>query len=40
VIGVALDDLGPPGSLVAVDGTAGTVASLVRPRNGRVGASA
>lgn len=40
VIGVAPHDLGPPGSLVAVDGTAGTVASLGRPRNGRVGASA
>jgi phosphohistidine swiveling domain-containing protein len=40
VIGVAPRDLGPPGSLVAVDGTAGTVASLGRPRNGRIGASA
>lgn len=40
VIGVAPHDLGPPGSLVAVDGSAGTVASLGRPRNGRVGASA
>jgi phosphohistidine swiveling domain-containing protein len=40
VVGVAPLDLGPPGSLVAVDGTAGTVASLGRPRNDRVGASA
>lgn len=40
VIGVAPDDLGPPGSLVAVDGSAGTVASLDRPPNGRVRTSA
>jgi phosphohistidine swiveling domain-containing protein len=40
VIGVAPDDLGPPGSLVAVDGSAGTVASLGRPPNGRVRMSA
>jgi phosphohistidine swiveling domain-containing protein len=40
VIGVAPDDLGPPGSLVAVDGSAGTVASLGRPPNGRVRTSA
>lgn len=40
VIGVPPHDLGPVGSLVAVDGSAGSVASLGRPRNGRVGASA
>lgn len=32
VIGVAPEDLGPSGSLVAVDGATGTVASLGRPR--------
>ena len=40
VIGVAPDDLGLAGSLVAVDGSAGTVASLGRPPNGRVRTSA
>jgi phosphohistidine swiveling domain-containing protein len=40
VIGVVPDDLGPPGSLVAVDGSAGTVASLGRALDGRVRASA
>jgi phosphohistidine swiveling domain-containing protein len=40
VMGVAPDDLGPPGSLVAVDGSAGTVASLGGPPNGRVRMSA
>lgn len=35
VIDVALDDLGPPGSLVAVDGSTGTIASLGRPATGR-----
>ena len=40
LIGVAPDDLGPPRSLVAVDGSTGIVASLGRPANGHVRSSA
>lgn len=40
VIGVPPDDLGPPGSLVAVDGSTGIVASLGRATKGHVRRSA
>ena len=40
VIGVAPDDLGPPGSLVAVDGSTGIVASLGRATKAHVRRSA